>query len=158
MGVFGCQILRHDAPEVYPELCNYDFSQEEFESLIVGRSFVGREKEKDDPRITRIGNYLRKTSLDELPNLYNVLKGEMSMVGPRPDIWQHIQHYPKSHLKKLKIQPGVTCIAQIMGRGSLTFLKTNQYNLQYLECRSLKNYFRILLKTAKSVITREGAY
>ena len=156
--LYKFRTMRHDAPEVFPELYNFDFSREEFERLIVGRPFVGGEKANRDPRITRVGNFLRKTSLDELPNMINVLKGDMSMVGPRPDIWQHIQHYPKNHKEKLKIKPGVTCIAQVKGRGRLTFLKTNEYDLEYYRNRSFLNYFMLILKTVKSVIIRKGAF
>ena len=155
--LYKFRTMRHDAPKLYPELYNYNFTREEFESLIVGRPFVGGKDVKEDPRITRVGRWLRKSSLDELPNLINVLKGDMSMVGPRPDIWQHIQHYPKDHLEKLKIPPGVTCIAQVKGRGRLTFIKTNEYDLEYYNKRSIWNYITLILKTIKSVITRKGA-
>ena len=156
--LYKFRTMRHDALEVYPELYNYDFSREEFQGLIVGRPFVGGEKVNHDPRITRVGNFLRKTSLDELPNMINVLKGDMSMVGPRPDIWQHIQHYPKNHTEKLKIKPGVTCIAQVKGRGRLTFLQTNEYDMEYYRKRSILHYFVLIAKTAKSVISRRGAF
>ena len=156
--LYKFRTMRHDALEVYPELYNYDFSREEFDRLIVGRPFVGGEKVSRDPRITRVGNFLRKTSLDELPNMINVLKGDMSMVGPRPDIWQHIQHYPKNHIEKLNIKPGVTCIAQVKGRGRLTFLETNEYDMEYYRKRSILHYFVLIAKTAKSVISRRGAF
>jgi lipopolysaccharide/colanic/teichoic acid biosynthesis glycosyltransferase len=156
--LYKFRTMRHDALEVYPKLYNYNFSREEFERLIVGRPFVGGEKVKNDPRITRVGNFLRKTSLDELPNMINVLKGDMSMVGPRPDIWQHIQHYPKNHLEKLKIKPGVTCIAQVKGRGRLTFLQTNEYDMEFYHKRSIFHYLVLIAKTVKSVIVRHGAF
>ena len=156
--LYKFRTMRHDAQELYPKLYDYNFTREEFESLIVGRPFVGGKDVKEDPRVTRVGRWLRKSSLDELPNLINVLRGDLSMVGPRPDIWQHIQHYPKNHLEKLKIRPGVTCIAQVKGRGRLTFLRTNEYDLEYYRKRSVLNYFKLILKTIKSVITRKGAF
>ncbi len=148
-----------DADERYPELFAFEFTKEEFESLYVGQPIPGgNPDEQDDPRLTRVGRWLRKTSLDELPNFINVLIGDMSVVGPRPDIWQHIRYYPEGHREKLKIKPGVTCVAQTRGRGMLTFLKTNEYDLEYYRNRSLFNDLRIILKTVKSVLLREGAY
>ena len=83
---------------------------------------------------------------------------DMSLVGPRPDIWQHIRYYSEEHLKKLKIKPGITCIAQIKGRGKLTFLQTNEYDLDYLKNRSFFIDLWVILKTIKTVLTREGAF
>jgi lipopolysaccharide/colanic/teichoic acid biosynthesis glycosyltransferase len=156
--LYKFRTMQNNAQELFPKLYDYNFTQEEFGSLIVGRPFVGGKDVKEDPRVTKVGRWLRKSSLDELPNLINVLKGEMSMVGPRPDIWQHIQHYPKNHLEKFKIKPGVTCIAQVKGRGQLTFLKTNEYDLEYYRKQSVLNYFMVILKTIKCVITGKGAY
>ncbi len=150
--------MYQDAPERFPELYSYQYSKEQFDSLIVGQPFVGGDSGQADPRVTRVGNFLRKTSLDELPNFINVLQGSMSVVGPRPDIWQHIRYYPESHLEKLKRKPGVTCIAQIKGRGKLTFLKTNEYDLEYIRKQSVWTDLRIIAKTVKTVLTRDGAY
>jgi lipopolysaccharide/colanic/teichoic acid biosynthesis glycosyltransferase len=147
-----------DSKELYPELYEYHYTAEEFRSLIVGKPFLGGESDILDPRVTKIGHWLRRSSLDELPNLWNVLKGDMSMVGPRPDIWQHIRYYPEEHLVKFRSRPGITCIAQIMGRGNLTFLETNEYDLDYLSEQSFLTDLRIMLKTAKSVLLREGAF
>ncbi len=149
----------HNAEERYPELFAFEFTKEEFESLFVGQPIPGgNPDEQDDPRVTRVGRWLRKTSLDELPNFINVLIGDMSVVGPRPDIWQHIRYYPEAHREKLKIKPGVTCVAQTRGRGKLTFLKTNEYDLKYYRNRSLFNDVWIIAKTIKTVLLREGAY
>jgi lipopolysaccharide/colanic/teichoic acid biosynthesis glycosyltransferase len=147
-----------DAKELFPEMYEYNYTAEEFRTLIVGKPFPGGESGKLDPRLTKIGSWLRRTSLDELPNLWNVLQGEMSMVGPRPDIWQHIRYYPEEHLVKLRARPGITCIAQIKGRGNLTFLETNEHDLVYLSEQSFLTDLRILVKTAKSVLLREGAF
>jgi lipopolysaccharide/colanic/teichoic acid biosynthesis glycosyltransferase len=147
-----------DSKERFPKLYEYNYTAEEFRSLIVGKPFPGGESGKLDPRVTKIGGWLRRSSLDELPNLWNVLAGDMSMVGPRPDIWQHIRYYPEDHLVKLQSRPGLTCIAQIMGRGNLTFIETNEHDLAYLSERSFLTDLRILVKTAKSVLLREGAF
>ena len=147
-----------NAEQKFPGHYSYDFTESEFKTLTVGRPFVGGDEGQEDPRVSRVGRLLRRTSLDELPNFINVLKGEMSLVGPRPDIWQHIRYYPEKHLDKLKIKPGITCLAQIRGRGKLTFLQTNDYDMTYYEKRSLFTDLRIIFKTIKSVLLREGAY
>lgn len=150
--------MKHDAKDLYPEYYSYDYTKEEFATLRVGNPILGAKITEVDPRLTRIGKWLRRTSMDELPNFFNVLAGDMSLVGPRPDIWQHIRHYPEEHLEKLKIKPGITCIAQIKGRGKLTFLETNEYDLDYLKNRSFFIDLWVILKTVKTVLTREGAY
>jgi len=157
IGLLGREFLLYkfrtmykDAKERFPELYEYNYSEEELGILPVQR--------KDDPRVTRVGKWLRRTSFDELPNFINVLKGDMHLVGPRPDIWENIRHYPKDHLRKLSIKPGMTCIAQINGRGKLSFFQTNIYDLEYLENRSLTLDFKILYKTILVIIKRDGAF
>lgn len=150
--------MKHDAKHLYPEYYSYDYTKEEFATLRVGNPILGAKTTDVDPRLTRIGKWLRRTSMDELPNFFNVLAGDMSLVGPRPDIWQHIRYYSEEHLKKLKIKPGITCIAQIKGRGKLTFLQTNEYDLDYLKNRSFFIDLWVILKTIKTVLTREGAF
>jgi lipopolysaccharide/colanic/teichoic acid biosynthesis glycosyltransferase len=139
-----------DSRERFPELYEYNYTMEEFKNMVV--------QNPNDPRVTRIGKLLRKISLDELPNFINVLKGDMNIVGPRPDIWENIKYYPKEHLKKFSIKPGITCIAQIKGRGNLTFLQTNIYDLEYLEKRSLLFDLSIMYKTILVVVKRDGAF
>ncbi len=156
--LYKFRTMFQDAPERYPDFYRYEYSPEEFASLIVGKPFIGGKEVAEDPRVTRVGRWLRKTSLDELPNLINVLKGEMSLVGPRPDIWQHIRYYPSEHMDKFQIKPGVTCLAQVKGRGNLTFLETNQYDLEYFRNRSLGYDLKILAQTFTSVLTKRGAY
>jgi len=139
-----------DSRKRFPELYKYCYTQEEFEKMVV--------QNVNDPRVTYVGRFLRRTSLDELPNFINVLKGDMHIVGPRPDIWGNIKYYPTDHLRKFSIKPGITCIAQIRGRGSLTFLQTNVYDLEYLEKRSLLFDVGIICQTIAAVIRRDGAF
>jgi lipopolysaccharide/colanic/teichoic acid biosynthesis glycosyltransferase len=110
----------------------------------------------DDPRVTRVGRFLRRTSLDELPNLVNVLQGSMSLVGPRPPIPYEVQLYDERSKVKLEVKPGMTGLAQISGRGSLTFAEIIDYDLEYVERASLGLDLMILLKTLPVVVTRRG--
>lgn len=150
--------MYYDSKQRFSELYKYDYTNKEFESMTVGKPFPGGNSTKTDPRLTRVGRWLRKTSLDELPNFINVLKGDLSIIGPRPDIWQHIRYYPKHHLEKFKVKPGITCLAQIKGRGKLSFLKTNEYDLEYIQNPTLLKDFEILAKTIIAVFKREGAF
>lgn len=110
----------------------------------------------DDPRVTRVGRLLRRTSLDELPNLLNVLQGSMSLVGPRPPIPYEVQFYDERSKGKLRVKPGMTGLAQINGRGSLTFAQIIDYDLDYVNRHSLRLDLMILLKTLPVVLTRRG--
>ena len=108
--------------------------------------------------MTRLGRWLRKTSLDELPNFVNVLKGDMHVVGPRADIVENIRYYPEAHRAKLDVRPGVTGLAQINGRGWLSFLQTNELDLEYVRHRSLALDLEILWKTILVALKGDGAY
>ena len=110
-----------------------------------------------DPRITPIGRWLRRTSLDELPNFINVLKGNMHVVGPRPDIAENIRHYPAAHRGKLRVKPGVTGLAQIRGRGKLSLLQTNDYDVEYVRNRSLLLDLKMVMMTIAVVFGRRNA-
>jgi len=104
-------------------------------------------KPNGDNRITRVGKFLRQTSLDELPNLVNVLKGEMSVVGPRPVVRYEVEQYSKWHLQRLAVLPGLTGLPQIRGRGRLTFEKAIRLDLEYIERRCLLLDIEIVLQT-----------
>lgn len=111
-----------------------------------------------DPRITPIGQFLRKTSLDELPQLWNVLKGEMSLVGPRPPLWYELQQYKPWHRHRvLEVKPGITGLWQVSGRSRTTFDEMVRLDLRYAKTRSLWNDIKILLATPKAVILGKGA-
>lgn len=104
-------------------------------------------KPNGDHRITRVGKWLRQTSLDELPNFFNVLKGEMSLVGPRPVVRYEVEQYSKWHLQRLAVLPGLTGLPQISGRGKLTFNQAVQLDVEYIKQRSLLLDLKILVKT-----------
>ena len=115
-------------------------------------------KMRNDPRITRVGRILRKFSLDELPQLLNVLKGEMSLVGPRPALPRETDKYTPRQRQRLIGLPGVTGLWQVSGRASLSFERSIELDLYYIEHQSLSLYFRILLMTIPAVLRAEGAY
>lgn len=104
-------------------------------------------KMKDDPRITRIGKHLRKYSIDEIPQLISVIKGDMSIVGPRPHLESEVAHYTKEDFRRLDIIPGITCLPQISGRNSISFRDWIDLDLQYLDQWSLWRDYCILAKT-----------
>ncbi len=111
-----------------------------------------------DPRITRVGALLRRTSLDELPNLVNVLRGEMSIVGPRPTVPVQVQQYTERQRLRLAVKPGITGLAQVNGRASLPWHERIELDLWYIEHRSLRLDLEILLRTVRLVLTGEGLY
>jgi lipopolysaccharide/colanic/teichoic acid biosynthesis glycosyltransferase len=113
-------------------------------------------KIKNDPRITKIGKFLRKTSLDELPQFLNVLKGEMSIVGPRPPIPTEVKQYERWQQRRLSMKPGITCVWQVSGRNNIPFDQWMKMDMQYIDTWSLKLDFIILLKTVKVVLTGDG--
>jgi exopolysaccharide biosynthesis polyprenyl glycosylphosphotransferase len=115
-------------------------------------------KIKDDPRMTRVGRFLRRTSLDELPQIYNVLRGEMSLVGPRPPLPSEVAQYQEWHKQRLEAPQGITGLPQVSGRGELTFDETCLLDIFYIENYSPGLDVRILLKTIPAVISRQGAY
>lgn len=115
-------------------------------------------KMKRDPRITSIGRFLRKYSLDELPQLFNVLKGDMSLVGPRPPIPHEVEQYDEYCRERLSIRPGLTCYWQIMGRSNLSFQEWMELDHRYLREMGLWTDLKILIKTPMAVIRGEGAY
>ena len=114
-------------------------------------------KIENDPRITRIGRFLRKTSIDELPQLFNVLSGEMSLVGPRPPLPDEVRKYEWLFRKRLSVKPGITCIWQISGRNSVSFDRWMQMDHEYIENWSLWLDLKILFKTIPAVLTSRGA-
>jgi lipopolysaccharide/colanic/teichoic acid biosynthesis glycosyltransferase len=115
-------------------------------------------KLRSDPRVTRVGRLLRKTSLDELPQLVNVLKGEMSIVGPRPELLDIVERYTPEHEFRLHVKPGITGPWQVFGRSDLTFDEVLAVEREYVENLSLARDIRIVLMTLPAVLGRRGAY
>jgi len=115
-------------------------------------------KMKDDPRITKIGKFIRKTSIDELPQLFNVLKGDMSLVGPRPPLEREVVQYSTYHYQRLLVTPGCTGLWQVSGRNLLSFDEMILLDLEYIKNRSISKDVLILLRTVKVILKPEGAY
>jgi exopolysaccharide biosynthesis polyprenyl glycosylphosphotransferase len=138
--------MRQGAEEERPQLADLD--------EVVGPIF----KIRHDPRCTRVGRFLRRTSLDELPQLYNVLRGEMSLVGPRPPIPLEVEQYQEWHRKRLEVSPGMTGLWQVSGRSQLTFDEMCLLDIYYLENWSPLLDLKIALKTIPAVLAGRGAY
>ena len=115
-------------------------------------------KMKNDPRITPIGQFIRKYSIDELPQLINVLKGDMTLVGPRPAVPSEVSEYTKYQSQRLMAVPGITCIWQVTGRSNIPFEQQVELDLQYIRKASLLLDIKLLLLTIPAVLTARGAY
>ncbi len=115
-------------------------------------------KIRDDPRITGVGRVLRRLSIDELPQLFNVVKGEMSLVGPRPALPEECAHYTEREMGRLMVKPGLTCRWQVSGRSDVTFEQWVDMDLEYIDTWSLRQDFVLMLKTVPAVISGRGAY
>ncbi|MDX6707703.1 MAG: hypothetical protein QOK16_3572 [Solirubrobacteraceae bacterium] len=137
-----------------------EFELLKLRTMVDGAEFVGAGMAVNagDPRITRVGRILRRTSLDELPNLVNVLRGEMAIVGPRPTIPAQVAQYTERERGRLAIRPGITGWAQVNGRTSLPWAQRIELDLWYIEHRSWRLDVRILLRSARMVFGGEGLY
>ena len=114
-------------------------------------------KLKADPRITRVGKWLRKFSLDELPQFYNVLTGDMSLVGPRPPVPREVAKYSLADRRRLAIKPGITCVWQISGRSEIDFSGQVKLDVAYIENQSFWSDLKILALTLPAVLSGKGA-
>jgi len=132
------------------ELFELNIDKEDIGSLVF--------QDKNDSRVTRVGSFLRKTSLDELPQLINVLIGNMSLVGPRPEIPDVTCHYNDMQKLRLLFKPGITGLAQVSGRGEIELERTIEYDIQYIKSFSIWLDLKILFKTFLVVFKSEGAY
>lgn len=110
-----------------------------------------------DPRLTRLGALARKTSIDELPNLLNVLVGQMSLVGPRPEIPELVAQYPPEYRRRHEVLPGITGLAQVEGRSDLAYAEVMKYDLAYVDDHSVPGDLRIIARTLALVIRGSGA-
>jgi lipopolysaccharide/colanic/teichoic acid biosynthesis glycosyltransferase len=129
-------------------------------TMVRGAEFTGAGLaiQEGDDRITRVGAFLRRTSLDELPNLWNVLRGDMSIVGPRPTVQVQVDQYTERQRGRLEVKPGITGWAQVNGRASLPWSERIELDLWYVEHRSTALDLEILAKTARLVLTGHGLY
>jgi lipopolysaccharide/colanic/teichoic acid biosynthesis glycosyltransferase len=142
--------MHADARSRFPDYYAYKFESEEFHSQYPTNRF--------DPRLTRVGRILRKLSVDELPNLWCVLAGQLRLVGPRPEAPEVLQYYTPEEMYKFACKPGITGLAQINGRGLLNWGETLAWDLQYVRTRSVRLDLKIIAITLKHVVTRHGAF
>ncbi len=147
--LFGCYKFRSmavDAEQRKEELAHLNEA--------TGAAF----KIKADPRITGVGSFLRRSSLDEFPQLFNILKGDMSVIGPRPQIPSEVADYTPEQAQRLLVKPGLTCLWQVSGRSHLDFQEWMELDREYVKKRNLFFDFKILARTLPAVIERKGAY
>jgi lipopolysaccharide/colanic/teichoic acid biosynthesis glycosyltransferase len=142
--------MYHDSQSRFPRFYAYQFAPGEFH-----RQYPTI---RHDPRVTRVGRILRKLSMDEVPNLWSVLVGDMRLVGPRPEAPEVLQYYTPEEMYKFACKPGITGLAQINGRGFLNWGETLAWDMQYVRNRSVELDLKILLVTLKRVISRRGAF
>lgn len=148
--MFKFRTYHHRSDRLAPQRANFEFNADQ-----IGEVHL---QLKNDPRITRVGRFLRRTSLDELPNFLNVLKGEMRLIGPRPEVQQMIRYYTSEQLEKFTVEPGITGLAQVNGRGRLNFNQTLGFDLWYVRNRSWRVDLHILLRTVRVVLTGDGSF
>jgi lipopolysaccharide/colanic/teichoic acid biosynthesis glycosyltransferase len=129
-------------------------------TMVHGAEFTGTGLaiQEGDDRITRLGRFLRRYSLDELPNLWNVLRGEMSIIGPRPTLQVQVEQYSERERGRLAVKPGITGWAQVNGRASLPWSERIELDLWYVEHRTLALDLEILVRTVRMVLTGKGLY
>ncbi len=165
VGVFALAIRLESAGHpIYTQtrvgLDGREFQIFKLRTMVRGAEFTGAGMaiNEGDDRITRVGNFLRRYSLDELPNLWNVLRGEMSIVGPRPTIPVQVEQYTAHQRRRLDVKPGITGWAQVNGRASLPWSERIELDIWYVEHQSLRLELQILLRTARMVFTGQGLY
>jgi len=153
--MFKFRTMRHDIDHS----ATREFMRAFVAGKIGGDAAVGAQvfKPINQAHITRVGRILRKTSLDELPQILNVLRGEMSLVGPRPNVPWEVEAYQDWHKQRLNTRPGITGLAQVRGRSSINFDSIVRYDIEYIRKQSLKLDLQIIWWTVKSVVSRHGA-
>lgn len=133
-------------------------AEEKFAEVQKGNQCDGLAFKMDnDPRITRIGKFIRKTSIDELPQLFNVLKGDMSIIGPRPPLPREVNLYTPHQMQRLLVKSGLSCYCQCNGRSDMPFDEWVESDIKYIEERSMKSDMKLMMKTVKVVFDKKGA-
>lgn len=148
--LYKFRTMHNGAHLAHPNLCDFDLRDKDPAALYLAI--------ESDPRVTSVGRFLRRTSLDEIPNLFNILKGDMALVGPRPELVEVARYYQDWEKSKFVVKPGLTGKAQISGRGLLSFQETNQCDLEYVLNKSLRLDLSILAKTFLAVVKGFGAF
>lgn len=142
--------LYADAKQRFPEYYAYQYTPEQLLGL--------KYKTEDDPRVTPQGRWFRRISIDEFPNFWHVLTGDMALVGPRPEIPEMLPYYNQEMRKKFTVRPGITGLAQVSGRSRLTFHDTVKYDLEYVSNKSIMLDLKIVLRTIKVGFTSSGGF
>lgn len=156
------RVGRHGKLFRFPKFRSMCINAEAVKAALVAENQHGSEgvtfKMKRDPRITGIGRLIRRTSMDELPQLWCVLCGDMSLVGPRPPLTDEVSHYTMSERERLSVTPGLTCIWQVNGRSEIPFPEQVRMDIDYIQNRSVGGDVKLLAKTLPAVIRGRGAY
>jgi lipopolysaccharide/colanic/teichoic acid biosynthesis glycosyltransferase len=141
-----------DARERFPELYwwKYELSPEKFRKMYY--------KLENDPRLTRVGKWLRKTTLDELPNFLSVLRRDVRLVGPRPEVPELQAYYTEEQMLKFTVKPGITCLSKVHGRGELSVQEQIELDLEYVRTRTLALDLKIMFLTVVRAFTGRGAF
>jgi lipopolysaccharide/colanic/teichoic acid biosynthesis glycosyltransferase len=142
--------LYADAKRRFPHLYAYQYGPSQIEELCF--------KVPDDPRVTRVGKWLRRSTLDELPNFWHVLTGEMALVGPRPEIPEMLPYYTEEEILKFSVRPGITGYAQISGRGRLRFREMAKLDVEYVKERNFWIDLKVIWRTLYLIVRRDGAF
>jgi lipopolysaccharide/colanic/teichoic acid biosynthesis glycosyltransferase len=170
-----CIIIEDGFPVIYMQkrvgLNGSEFRFYKFRSMVRGADRMKAElleqnesvdgvtfKMKDDPRVLKCGRFLRKYSIDEIPQFFNVFAGDLSLVGPRPPLPEEVKNYTLSERKRLNVKPGLTCLWQIRGRSDIPFDEQVSLDMQYIQSQSLLRDILIMLKTIPAVLFGRGAY
>lgn len=152
VGVYGREF------NLYKFRSMYQDAEARLESLRARNEVSGPVfKMRDDPRVTRVGRFIRRASIDELPQFWNVLRGEMSVVGPRPPLPSEVKQYERWQLRRLSVKPGITCTWQVSGRSQISFEQWMELDLRYIDSWSLWQDVKILARTIPAVLTGRGA-
>lgn len=146
--IFKLRGMYIDSRQRFPHL--YDYS--------ANKSLDFHFHYEDDPRVTKVGKFIRKSSIDELPNFWNVILGDMSLVGPRPEIPDILEKYNGAKAIYVSVKPGITCLSKISGRDTLTKLETIQLDLEYIRTRSFRKDIGILVKTFQQVVLKKNVF